>query len=58
MIYKGDVVRLKSGGPKMTVEYFRVSVTKYATLDFACCKWFVGDQLYEGEFDVKTLEVI
>lgn len=45
----GDVVRLKSGGPKMVVVY-----------DNGCtgaeCKWFDGPMVKNGWFCPKTIE--
>lgn len=42
MIKYGDVVRLKSGGPLMTV----VSVLSYE----AHCQWFAGNEVYSQIF--------
>ena len=45
----GDLVRLKSGGPTMTV----VSVAE----DGACtCAWFRHNRMYEGSFVEVALE--
>jgi uncharacterized protein YodC (DUF2158 family) len=45
----GQVVQLKSGGPKMTVEFkpdaFNVK-----------CVWFVGSKLYRDEFKIELLQ--
>jgi len=47
----GDVVRLKSGGPKMTVEEVDDSA------DTVHCKWFVGgEKLKYGSFPVDSVE--
>ena len=45
----GQVVMLKSGGPKMTVEY---------TPDdhMVKCVWFVGNKLHRDEFKVVLLQ--
>jgi len=40
---EGDVVQLKSGGPKMTVERVH-SESQYE------CQWFSGSKLEEGFF--------
>ena len=45
----GQVVRLKSGGPKMTVKYQRQG-------DWICT-WFSGDEMKEGAFDKGQLEI-
>lgn len=53
----GDVVRLKSGGPDMTVE-------EVANFEWggdrmkAKCKWFEGKQLKEEVFELTSLEKI
>jgi len=50
----GDVVRLKSGGPKMTVESFRSSDKQ------VICVWFVGeyDKAYSRLFWPDTLQLV
>jgi uncharacterized protein YodC (DUF2158 family) len=50
----GDVVQLKSGGPKMTIE----GIGKYglaATHEQAKCVWFEGTNRKAGVFDLQTL---
>jgi uncharacterized protein YodC (DUF2158 family) len=44
----GDIVRLKSGGPNMTVE--NASGTKIE------CAWFLNDILHKGFCDQASLE--
>lgn len=44
----GDVVKLKSGGPKMTV----VSVEA----DLVDCSWFKNEELMHGSFVPDSLE--
>jgi uncharacterized protein YodC (DUF2158 family) len=46
----GDVVRLKSGGPKMTV------VGRMWGSDQLLCNWFEGDRSHAGSFPSKALE--
>ena len=46
---KGDIVRLKSGGPDMTVDGFYTPTGQYT------CQWFSGSKLQHGRFDPKTL---
>jgi uncharacterized protein YodC (DUF2158 family) len=46
----GDVVRLKSGSPKMTITG-RDSSRLY-------CKWFEGSNLYEGNFPPEALRKV
>jgi uncharacterized protein YodC (DUF2158 family) len=51
----GDVVRLKSGGPPMTIE----GIGKYsmgATQDRAKCVWFEGMKRMEAVFELVTLK--
>jgi uncharacterized protein YodC (DUF2158 family) len=43
----GDLVRLKSGGPVMTVASVGQSVH---------CQWFAGAKLEKGFFDAESLE--
>jgi uncharacterized protein YodC (DUF2158 family) len=47
-IKEGDRVRLKSGGPVMTVE----SISAQG----AFCIWFEGPQRHQGMFKLLTLE--
>ena len=44
----GDVVQLKSGGPKMTVKSSNVSGEIY-------CQWFAGSKLEAGYFPPESL---
>lgn len=51
----GAVVRLKSGGPLMTIK----GIGKYgtaATHDTALCVWFEGTSAKERVFEIHTLE--
>ena len=45
----GDIVQLKSGGPKMTIEEISEMDNSY------CCKWFAGSKLQEGFFAASAL---
>jgi uncharacterized protein YodC (DUF2158 family) len=47
---KGDVVRLKSGGPDMTVQDLNESEVT--------CVWFMGEVKQQDDFDVDTLELV
>ncbi len=49
MLKIGDTVRLKSGGPQMTVNSIEDNVIK--------CQWFDGNNLKEGVFHKDQLEV-
>ena len=48
---KGDLVQLKSGGPKMTVNNPMDHVSRCE------CQWFSGSKLQRGFFDPETLEI-
>ena len=48
----GDVVRLKSGGPKMTVQWL------YPTDEAVRCSWFKGLDIQEAVFRVESLKVV
>jgi uncharacterized protein YodC (DUF2158 family) len=53
----GDVVRLKSGGPEMTIE----GIGKHglgAVHDNAKCVWFEGKKRMEGVFELVTLSKV
>jgi uncharacterized protein YodC (DUF2158 family) len=50
----GQVVRLKSGGPKMTVS--GIADYGYAGHDQALCVWFEGIKRQEAVFELLTLE--
>ncbi len=49
----GDVVRLKSGGPDMTVQALP-NTTRRAFR----CQWFAGKKLEGGFFATETLEAV
>ncbi len=56
----GDIVKLKSGGPEMTVKDdvevpglgFGVTMTEIH------CQWFAGNKLQEGHFSEDSLEPV
>lgn len=51
----GDVVQLKSGGPKMTID----TIGKFgmgSTRDEAKCVWFEGTKRMEALFELPTLK--
>jgi uncharacterized protein YodC (DUF2158 family) len=47
----GQIVRLKSGGPEMTVE------NVYKDMSYGC-QWFAGRKLVCGGFPHDSLEII
>jgi uncharacterized protein YodC (DUF2158 family) len=48
----GDVVRLKSGGPSMTVDFWDDTMSAY------CCTWFVLTLRKQDHFQEATLEKV
>lgn len=52
----GYIVKLKSGGPDMTI----VKIAKYAyeTKEQAKCQWFMDNELKEHVFSLDSLEII
>lgn len=58
----GDIVRLKSGGPKMTVvsveEDINGSALRETSLLVVGCQWFAGDKLDTGYFHAPFLVVV
>jgi uncharacterized protein YodC (DUF2158 family) len=53
----GDIVKLKSGGPDMTV---RDENIHYSTgkLESYTCQWFAGKKLEKGSFPPDSLEPV
>jgi uncharacterized protein YodC (DUF2158 family) len=49
----GDIVKLKSGGPEMTVRAIPTEHTKQYI-----CQWFAGKKLEQGTFPADSLEQI
>lgn len=50
----GDVVVLKSGSPRMTIQ--NIAKYNYSDKDKAKCVWFEGAKKYEDIFELETLE--
>jgi uncharacterized protein YodC (DUF2158 family) len=50
----GSIVKLKSGGPEMTVQAV-MNLTKGTYLR---CQWFAGKKLESGDFPPDSLEVV
>lgn len=48
---EGDVVRLKSGGPKMTV------VDVDAARGVCACAWFAGNDVHRDDFRATALKL-
>ncbi|GAB2582469.1 DUF2158 domain-containing protein [Dyella jejuensis] len=54
----GDIVKLKSGGPDMTVNEILLSYpAKQPTGEYRC-QWFAGKKLDTGVFPVESLEPV
>jgi uncharacterized protein YodC (DUF2158 family) len=49
----GDIVQLKSGGPKMTVDD---PVNRFNQK--VVCHWFAGGKLNSGQFERETLNLV
>jgi uncharacterized protein YodC (DUF2158 family) len=49
----GDIVKLKSGGPDMTVRIVPDATGKTYT-----CQWFAGKKLEQGSFPGDSLEPV
>ena len=55
---KGDIVVLKSGGPKMTVQDFGEQKPGISTnVNWVRCVWFEGNRVYEYNFDQNVLKL-
>ena len=55
----GDAVRLKSGGPCMTITTLGVySGWTMSVSDTVACRWFEGDKQQETVFDMALLEKV
>jgi len=50
----GEVVQLKSGGPKMTVTYVGADAVGQPSAD---CTWFDGTKQMQGTFPQDALEI-
>lgn len=55
MFQAGDTVKLKSGGPHMTVEHVWNNAQRVLT---ARCAWFDGTENKTGSFPVAGLEAV
>ena len=49
----GDIVKLKSGGPEMTVQSLASSGD-----DCYYCQWFAGKKLEQGRFPKDSIELV
>ena len=53
----GDLVRLRSGGPVMTVDAINTSVFDDKKITGLSCVWFVGSKLERVRFDPSAVVV-
>ena len=53
----GDIVKLKSGGPDMTVKKVTTDYRNEETDSFDC-QWFAGKKLDVGAFPLESLVLI
>lgn len=53
----GDIVKLKSGGPDMTVEAVDRNFNNEETGSFTC-QWFAGRKLDEGSFPLESIILV
>ncbi|PYC18758.1 DUF2158 domain-containing protein [Pseudomonas jessenii] len=51
----GDIVKLKSGGPDMTVRYVE---NNNGTQPYLHCQWFAGKKLEDGSFPSNSLAAV
>ncbi|MBC8662060.1 DUF2158 domain-containing protein [Vibrio parahaemolyticus] len=55
---KGDIVRLKSGGPKMTVQNIVPPTMPGREPSYLNTQWFAGSTLKKGSFPFDSLEKV
>lgn len=53
----GNIVKLKSGGPEMTVHGERQTMATKNLL-MVHCQWFAGKKLESGDFPPDSLELV
>lgn len=52
----GDVVKLKSSGPDMTIDFVGETVFPHGSkVSVVLCTWFVGKKLEKASFNPETL---
>lgn len=55
---EGDIVKLKSGGPDMTIEKVVISAITKEASGFIRCVWFEGVVKHESLFKKDMLELV
>jgi uncharacterized protein YodC (DUF2158 family) len=53
----GDIVKLKSGGPEMTVRKVNTNMSEEFSGNYQC-QWFAGKKLDSGVFPQESLVVV
>lgn len=58
--HPGNIVKLKSGGPKMTVEGYEqlVALDTAVETDNVQCSWFEGNTRFKEFFQENALEIV
>lgn len=54
----GDIVMLKSGGPKMTIEGIGNYLMSGGYKNGAKCSWFIDKKLERSTFDINSLDKV
>lgn len=54
----GDIVKLKSGGPDMTIQASHESDIGISLKNFYKCQWFAGKKLESGTFPPESLILV
>lgn len=54
----GDIVKLKSGGPDMTVNEVHTNHVTGEPMGRYRCQWFAGKKLDTGVFPIESLEPV
>ena len=54
----GTIVKLKSGGPDMTVQEVCVNYNTKKPNGDVDCQWFAGKKLERGHFPIASLELV
>ncbi|MCC8628870.1 YodC family protein [Xanthomonas vesicatoria] len=52
----GEIVKLRSGGPDMTVQEVPVAGSQHK--NHYRCQWFAGKKLESGSFQEESLELV
>lgn len=54
----GNIVKLKSGGPNMTIRTVATNSITEKFTGYYDCQWFAGKKLENGRFPEESLELI